>query len=117
MRRSFLVVLVFLLNYHLVVAQPSTLQSIDCFSGTNSSVKLNISTVYGQVITDDRLGTHLNLTVFGNSSQNIVGAASSTLPLCEILLFYSRVSCAHSSPRDSHSFHYNHSIDTQCLYY
>jgi hypothetical protein len=56
-----------------VSAQPATIAFHDCFSG-NDSQKLNISTVYAQVIENDD-ERYLNLTLLGHTSQNISGEA------------------------------------------
>jgi len=56
-----------------VVAEPATLPFNDCFSG-DTSHKLQISTVYGQILTD----RYLNLTILGNTSIQIVSANNNT---------------------------------------
>ncbi|EPQ58976.1 hypothetical protein GLOTRDRAFT_135976 [Gloeophyllum trabeum ATCC 11539] len=55
-------------------AQPATVPFHDCFSG-NHDVKLNVSTVYAQLLQNDSLGKYLNVTVLGESPQNISGRA------------------------------------------
>ncbi|KAJ8516461.1 hypothetical protein ONZ45_g6246 [Pleurotus djamor] len=70
----------FLFCLVLVRADPAKLPFTDCFSGEPSR-KLTISTVYGQVIdgAEGQRESTLNLTVFGESPQPIVGASSSSL--------------------------------------
>jgi hypothetical protein len=79
------------LSLPFVAASPAVAQFDDCFSG-NSSLKATVSTVYAQITDSGPLGRHLNLTVLGQSPQQIVGLAndshslgvSSTLPLIHI---------------------------------
>ncbi|TFK46886.1 hypothetical protein OE88DRAFT_1666659 [Heliocybe sulcata] len=58
----------------LVTAEVATVPFHDCFSG-DPSVKLNVSTVYAQILHNDSLGKYLNITVLGQSGQNISGRA------------------------------------------
>ncbi|KAJ7770974.1 hypothetical protein DFH07DRAFT_914187 [Mycena maculata] len=60
-----------------VFADPATLPFDDCFTG-NVSMKLSVDEVYGQVLTSDTLGVYLNLTVIGDSAQEIIGFPSET---------------------------------------
>ncbi|EMD40517.1 hypothetical protein CERSUDRAFT_80183 [Gelatoporia subvermispora B] len=53
-------------------AQPATLQYSDCFSDTNTSVKLNISNVYAQLLPNESGGPRLNFTVLGETPATIV---------------------------------------------
>ncbi|ETW84113.1 hypothetical protein HETIRDRAFT_34584 [Heterobasidion irregulare TC 32-1] len=55
-----------------VLANPILAPFDDCFIG-NATQKLNVSSVYAQITTTESLGNHLNLTVFGESAQEIVG--------------------------------------------
>lgn len=57
-----------------VVAQPAMLSYDDCFSGSNTTQKLSVSTVYAQLIGTD----YLNLTVIGQSNIPIIGRANSS---------------------------------------
>ncbi|KAJ7181605.1 hypothetical protein C8R43DRAFT_969628 [Mycena crocata] len=66
-----------------VFADPATLPFEDCFSG-NTSVKLNVDKLYGQVLTSEALGTYLNLTVIGTSAQEIFGFTDSSSSLATL---------------------------------
>lgn len=63
---------------HLTNAQPATLSFSDCASGEIPSQQINISSVYGQIITDDSLGKHLNLTLVGASGAAIIPISTVT---------------------------------------
>ncbi|KAL0950094.1 hypothetical protein HGRIS_010095 [Hohenbuehelia grisea] len=81
-----LLVLLQLLSSAVLLSQadPALLPFSDCFSG-NASRKLNISTVYGQVFDgDEQPHTHLNLTIFGQSSQEIVGFSGDSTSLATL---------------------------------
>lgn len=71
-----------LLLFRPVQADPATLPFEDCFTG-NVSTKLTVDQVYGQVLTSAELGTYLNLTVIGNSAQEIFGFTDSSSSLGE----------------------------------
>lgn len=66
-----------------VFADPATLPFDDCFTG-NVSAKLSVDEVYGQVLTSAQLGTYLNLTVIGNSAQQILEFTDSSSSLGEL---------------------------------
>ncbi|KAI5123407.1 hypothetical protein M0805_006113 [Coniferiporia weirii] len=63
-----------------VLAQPATLSFTDCTSGNaaDPAQKINVSTVYGQIVTGENLGRHLNLTVIGNTGQEIIPISNDT---------------------------------------
>jgi hypothetical protein len=64
-----------------VLAQPADVwQFRDCFSG-NETQKLNVSTVYAQILDADKENRHLNITLIGSSGQDILGQSGSNL--CE----------------------------------
>ncbi|KAF7352233.1 Membrane protein [Mycena venus] len=63
-----------------VLADPASIPFQDCFSG-NASMKLTVDEVYAQVLTSSQLGTYLNLTVIGNSPQEIFGFTDSSSSL------------------------------------
>ena len=65
--------LLFLLFVSPVVAEPATLPFTDCFSG-NPSYKVQISTVYGQTLSD----RYLNFTLIGNTPIEIVSTNNNT---------------------------------------
>lgn len=56
-----------------VSAQPATLPFNDCFAGSLSQ-KMSIDTVYSQIVDNQRL----NLTVLGQTAQQIIGDANTT---------------------------------------
>ncbi|OCB87545.1 hypothetical protein A7U60_g5450 [Sanghuangporus baumii] len=68
---SVVAVLLFLSRF--VIAQPATLAFSECTVGNaiDPSLKINVSTVYGQIVTNDNLGRHINLTVIGNTGQTL----------------------------------------------
>jgi len=78
----FLLALLSILSQN-AVAQVAIPRFTDCFSGSASN-KLNISTVYAQITTSEPLGTHLNITLLGQSPETIQGSAngSSDLGTC-----------------------------------
>lgn len=57
-----------------VFAQPASLVFQDCFSDSNATQKLQISTVYAQVLD----GGRLDLTVLGTAPVQIVRASNTT---------------------------------------
>ncbi|KAJ7167799.1 hypothetical protein C8R46DRAFT_995999 [Mycena filopes] len=77
------VALIALLLLRPVRADPATLPFEDCFTG-NASTKLTVDQVYGQVLTSAELGTYLNLTVIGNSAQEIFGFTDSSSSLATL---------------------------------
>ena len=68
------------------LAQVAIPRFTDCFSG-NLSLKLNVSTVYAQIITSQSLGKQLNITVLGQSPQVIEGTANGSSNLGASHLF------------------------------
>ncbi|TDL29388.1 hypothetical protein BD410DRAFT_710678 [Rickenella mellea] len=73
------ILLVSLFSVH-VLAQPALLPFQDCTSGDalSPSQRINVSQVYGQIVTDDTLGKHLNLTVFGVTGSPIIPISNDT---------------------------------------
>ncbi|KAF9450173.1 hypothetical protein P691DRAFT_665912 [Macrolepiota fuliginosa MF-IS2] len=71
-------VLTLLLRYATpVYADPATVPFTDCFDDTaDESQKLNVSTVYAQVLENHEWGKYLNLTVLGDSPLPIQGFVS-----------------------------------------
>ena len=65
-------------------AQPAIVQFQDCFSSSNTSIRLDVSTVYAQVLSYSSGGSYLNFTVIGSSPQEIVEStndvASESIP-------------------------------------
>lgn len=66
-------IFIFILSLSSVVAEPATLPFTDCFTG-DASRKVQISTVYGQTLSD----RYLNLTVIANTPVEIVSASNNT---------------------------------------
>lgn len=84
----------FLLFSSSALAQPTTLKFQDCFSGDNTTQKLNVSTVYAQLLGD----TALNLTVVGQSNIPIIGSANSSSSLGEFSSRLCHDLCIHLVP-------------------
>ncbi|XP_006456700.1 hypothetical protein AGABI2DRAFT_188538 [Agaricus bisporus var. bisporus H97] len=60
-------------------AGPATLPFKDCFDDTTSQAqKLNVSTIYAQVLQNNDLGEYLDLTVLGQSPQQIFGMTNTS---------------------------------------
>ena len=59
-------------------AQPATLPFTDCASGEIPSQQINISTIYGQILEDGTFGRHLNLTLIGQSGEEIIPVSTET---------------------------------------
>lgn len=72
--------LVFLATLPVGNASPAEPTFTDCFSG-NNSLKLSVQTIYAQIADNTALGHHLNLTVIGQSPQEIVGLANGSQAL------------------------------------
>jgi hypothetical protein len=71
----------------LAYADPATLAFKDCFENTASQAqKLNVSTVYAQVLENNDLGQYLDLTVLGQSPQQIFGMTNTSGSLCQSIL-------------------------------
>jgi hypothetical protein len=66
--------------FSFATAQLAIPRFIDCFSG-NTSLKLNISTLYAQIITSQSFGRNLHFTLLGNSPQIIEGTANGSSDL------------------------------------
>lgn len=65
-----------------VVADPATVPFQDCFDpGSNISQKFNVSTIYAQVLQDEVWGHYLNLTVLGESPEDILGLTNTSSSL------------------------------------
>ncbi|KAF8076772.1 hypothetical protein FPV67DRAFT_1472632 [Lyophyllum atratum] len=82
---STLLALLGLLLLPRVLADPAIVQFTDCFDDdSNPALKLDISTVYAQVLDNDELGRHLNLTVLGTSPQEIQGFTNTSTSLATL---------------------------------
>lgn len=68
-----------------VVADPATVPFQNCFDpGSNSSHwRFNVSTIYAQVLQDEVWGHYLNLTVLGESPEDILGLTNTSSSLGE----------------------------------
>lgn len=62
------------------VAQPASLQYQDCFSSSNTSQKLNISTVYAQLLEFPH-DAFLNFTILGETPQVILESSGGSNPV------------------------------------
>lgn len=86
---------IFTLGLSSVVAEPATLPFTDCFGG-DPSHKLQVSTVYGQTLSD----RYLNLTIIGNAPVEIVSANNNTNePVASTYLFNSFIFLQYDIPR------------------
>ena len=67
-----------------VIAQPASLSFTTCATGNDidPARKINVSTVYGQVINNNVQGKYMNLTVIGNTGQEIIPISNETGLLC-----------------------------------
>jgi hypothetical protein len=84
----------------------------DCFDAPNNlQNKLNVSTVYAQVLSDEQHGTVLNLTVFGSSPSQIIGLTNDSGSLGKFVEDILRVLL--STNVRSYTFHHNLDPDTQ----
>src|SRR3984957_20568352 len=86
-----------------VLAQPAPLPFQDCFSG-NDSFKLNVSTVYGQILSIGQTERYLNLTVFGESAQSITGFSNESTSLG---IFYHLSNLQYLIFNSSYSLHHD----------
>ena len=68
-------------RFLLTTAQPATIQFSDCFSSSNTSEKIDISTVYAQFFPDSAIGPYINFTVIGSSPQQIIAASDGPNPV------------------------------------
>ncbi|OJT05400.1 hypothetical protein TRAPUB_3841 [Trametes pubescens] len=67
-------------------AQPATLQFSDCFSSSNTSQKLDVSTVYAQFFpAGPSSGAYINFTVIGTSPLQIMAASDGPNPVATTL--------------------------------
>ncbi|THH16421.1 hypothetical protein EW146_g4219 [Bondarzewia mesenterica] len=83
MLRFLLLLLVSLSVIRSANAEPIVAPFDDCFTGNNTQ-KLNVSTVYAQITETESLGRHLNLTILGESGQEIVGFANGSNDLATL---------------------------------
>ena len=69
---------------HSSLAQPASLPFKDCTSGDayGPSQRINITTVYGQIVPNDDFGKQLNLVAFGDAGQEILPISNDTGLLC-----------------------------------
>ncbi|KIK53282.1 hypothetical protein GYMLUDRAFT_179150 [Collybiopsis luxurians FD-317 M1] len=79
---SYALKLLLWLSLYLVIvnADPATLSFSDCFTpnGTNTTQKLSVSTVYGQVLHDGSSEPYLNLTVLGTTPAEIQNSVNNS---------------------------------------
>ena len=69
-----LVLVLSLLRYPTTVyADPATVPFTDCFDSDNTTQRVNVSTVYAQVLQNNEWGNYLNLTLLGDAPQSIQG--------------------------------------------
>ena len=110
----------FILAFSSVAAEPATLPFTDCFTG-NASSKMQVSTVYGQTLSD----RYLNFTIIGDTPVGIVSASNNTnapvASACHPNSFIS-LQCCLSGPVllilwyfSSYPFHDHQPTHVQCM--
>ena len=75
-----LISILYLLQLSLVYAQPAQLQFQDCFAGSTTSQKLDISTIYAQLFEIPH-GALLNFTILGSTPDTIQEASNGSNPV------------------------------------
>ena len=97
---------------HTTLAQPASLPFNDCTSGNAyaPSQRINISTVYGQIVDNDGFGKQLDLVALGNAGQTILPISNDTGLLCA---FYS--SHFFLCSRSNGSFSYSLPCQFSCI--
>ena len=85
--RTLLLLTLLLSFFALTTAHPAVLQYSDCFSSTNTTQKLSISTVYAQFFPDGPNGAYLNFTVIGSTPEEIVAASDGANPVASASCF------------------------------
>lgn len=82
---STLTYFLFLLLLPHAFADPATLDFTNCSQSAksaNSTQQLNITNVYAQILPSDVFGTYMNLTLIGESAQEIAGFSNTSNSLC-----------------------------------
>lgn len=83
-------------------AQPATLQFSDCFSSSNTSQKLDVSTVYAQFFpAGPSSGAYINFTVIGTSPLQIMAASDGPNPVASEFVY----SCEQWTGSDHSLYH------------
>jgi hypothetical protein len=80
--RGFFLLSLSSLLFKAVWAQPANVWQVkDCFSGnaTGRATKLNVTSVYAQILDKGTSNAHLNLTLLGQTGQNISGEGGGNL--------------------------------------
>ncbi|OBZ70432.1 hypothetical protein A0H81_09679 [Grifola frondosa] len=91
-----------LLTY--TVAQPATVQFEDCFSGDNSSVKLEVSNVYAQFFGNGPNGPYINFTVLGQTPLAIEPSSNGDNPVATTLFTTTEILTFQQWVNNSNSF-------------
>ncbi|PPQ63149.1 hypothetical protein CVT24_005789 [Panaeolus cyanescens] len=82
---STLLLFIFSLLPSAILADPANIPFTDCFDELdNIDQKLNVTTVYAQVLQNQEWGNYLNLTVLGTSPKDILGLANSSTSLATL---------------------------------
>lgn len=63
-------------------ADPATLEFTNCSQSSTPSQQLNITNVYAQILPSDTSGMYMNLTMIGESTQEIIGFSNTSSSLC-----------------------------------
>lgn len=83
--QSLALCLLFLLPH--VLSDPAVARFTECFDDDgNATQRLQISTVFAQVLENQSLGKYLNLTLLGHSPQEILGFTNTSGSLGEFNL-------------------------------
>jgi len=63
-------------------ADPATLEFTNCSQSSSTSQQFNITNVYAQILPSDTFSTYMNVTLIGESAQEIVGFSNTSSSLC-----------------------------------
>ncbi|KAI0776185.1 hypothetical protein BD413DRAFT_688382 [Trametes elegans] len=103
-----LVLVLFLSRFTFTTAQPATLQYSDCFSSSDTSQKLDVSTVYAQFFpAESSRGPYINFTVIGTSPQQIIASSNGTNPVATTLFTTTEILTFEEANPNSNSFFCN----------
>lgn len=83
---SFLLLVFSFSSLTCTLAQPATIPFTSCFSG-NTSLQLNVSTVYAQFFSESSRGPYLNITLLGQNPQQIIAASDQADPVASMQAF------------------------------
>lgn len=93
-------------------AQPAVVQYQDCFSGSNTQQKINVSTVYAQLVPEEDSRAHLNFTVIGSTPQEIFEASNDAVASTSAVAYSAHIALTTNA---SNSIHNDIHADIRCL--